>query len=431
MFRRIRLRLALWYALFLGATLAVLGTALYLAMVQEIYRTVDHQLRSAAETVVELLGTPAEYEITEQHPEEVEEALGTDTLWVYLEARGRSPLRRSPAWALFFPHRDLLAQVVEDGRPRYLTLLTPEGRVFRFYTALFQSGTSQGEAGKPQLEGIIQIARDITEPLLTLRRLLLTLLAIGAGALILAALGGSFMAGRAMQPIMAALKRQREFAADASHELRTPLSIIRTSAELLKDEVGSEKEARELVENIVSESRRMTALVEDLLTLARADSGELELDVSSTDLAQLAREAVERISPLAREKGIAVETHIPPSLPLKGDPRRLGQLLLILLDNAIKYTPPGGQVAVRGERKGHRMEVTVRDTGPGIPPEHQEKVFERFYRIDRARSRREGAGLGLAIARWIVQAHRGQIKLDSEPGKGTTVTVSLPVEGPS
>ncbi len=425
MLRRIRLRLALWYAFFLGSTLVVLGGSLYLAMAREIYQSVDQQLRSAAETVVELLGTPAEYEITEQHPEEVEKVLGTDTIWVYLEAKGRSPLRRSPAWARFFPHREMLAQVVQDGRPRYLTLAVPEGRVYRFYAALFSSRLGP----EPRLEGVIQTARDITEPLITIRRLLLTLLVTGAGAVVLAALGGSFMAGRAMQPILAALRRQREFAADASHELRTPLSIIRTSAELLRDEVGAREEARELVENIVSESRRMTALVEDLLTLARADSGELELEIAPTDLARLAREAVDRIGPLAREKGVAVEAFLPSSLPLAGDSRRLEQLLLILLDNAVKYTPRGGRVTVNGEKKNHRVEIRVRDTGPGIPPGEREKVFERFYRGDKARSRREGgAGLGLAIARWIVEAHRGHIRLESEPGKGTLVVVSLPAQ---
>jgi heavy metal sensor kinase len=219
----------------------------------------------------------------------------------------------------------------------------------------------------------------------------------------------------------------RRFTADASHELRTPLAAIRTEAEVALSKPLDPEECRHLLGSILEECARLTLLTEQLLALAREDAGVARQAQEPVDLTTLVRDAAETMRPLAESRGVELRCETAGAAEVRGDAARLRQVLYNLLDNAIKYTPERGMVWVSAGRRGRDAVVTVQDTGVGIPPEHLSRVFDRFYRVDKARSREEGGtGLGLSIARSIVTAHGGRIELTSTPGHGTTCTVTLP-----
>jgi heavy metal sensor kinase len=219
----------------------------------------------------------------------------------------------------------------------------------------------------------------------------------------------------------------RRFTADASHELRTPLTAIRTEAEVALAKPLTAAEHLDLLGSILEECGRLTRLTEQLLALAREDAGASPQAHEPLDLAALLGAVAETMRPLAEAKGLRLDVRGADGLGVHGDSARLRQVFYNLLDNAVKYTPEGGSIEVRLGRGGHEAVVTVRDTGVGIPPEHLPHVFDRFYRVDKARTRAEGGtGLGLSIARSIVTAHGGRIELTSVPGHGTTCTVFLP-----
>jgi heavy metal sensor kinase len=220
----------------------------------------------------------------------------------------------------------------------------------------------------------------------------------------------------------------RRFTADASHELRTPLTAIRTEAEVALSKPMDAAGYHQLLESILEECERLTSLTEQLLALAREDAGLIRPDADPIDIPELLEDVVRTMRPLAEAKGLRLHLEGNVGGTVCGDASRLRQVFLNLLDNAIKYTPRGA-VAVRCEQAGGKIHVTVRDEGIGIPPEHVPRVFDRFYRVDKARSRElGGTGLGLSIAKTIVTAHGGRIDLTSTPGRGTTCTVTLPAE---
>jgi heavy metal sensor kinase len=227
-----------------------------------------------------------------------------------------------------------------------------------------------------------------------------------------------------------AVVQLRQFTADASHELRTPLSVLKAQAQAALSSGVLEPEAASLVKSQLEEIDRLTLMVEDLLTLSRLDSG--SLDRASVDLADLVLESVEQFRAVAERKGVELAvTEIEPSV-LEGDRSQLRRVVSNLLDNALKYTEPGGHVIVELGRRQDRMRLVVADDGQGIPPSEVPLIFERFYRADPSRSRRTGgAGLGLAIVKRIVESHGGSVSVTSEPGKGATFVVHLPSEAPS
>jgi heavy metal sensor kinase len=219
----------------------------------------------------------------------------------------------------------------------------------------------------------------------------------------------------------------RRFTADASHELRTPLMAIRTEAEIALGGPSLPAEHQHLLESILEECDRLSRLTHQLLTLSREDAGVARQTRERADLAALVGGVVDTMRTVAEAKHLDLRIEASASVPIQGDEARLRQVLYNLLDNAIKYTPEGGAVEVRVRTEARVAVVTVRDTGIGIPPEHLPRVFDRFYRVDKARSRAEGGtGLGLSIAKTIVVAHGGRIELTSTPGQGTLCTVRLP-----
>jgi heavy metal sensor kinase len=231
-----------------------------------------------------------------------------------------------------------------------------------------------------------------------------------------------------MDRLEGAFKRITQFTADASHELRTPTALIRTAAELSLRRDRDSAEYRETLGQVLEEAQRMGILIESLMTLARMDSGAESLNYTTLDVASLVREASLAGQPLAVSKQIHFEHEIPNEpILVSGDPHALRRLFLILIDNAVKYTPANGRVSVTLNRSGNDVAVKVRDTGIGISQQDLPFIFDRFYRADKARSRESGAGLGLSIARWIADAHRGSIRVESGVGQGSSFEVRIPV----
>jgi signal transduction histidine kinase len=289
-------------------------------------------------------------------------------------------------------------------------------------------------AGQPifyngEIIGTIYVGKDISFAYQLFKWLLIIL-----GSLVIIFSGVALflsyvMSKKAMVPISVAFDRQREFVADASHELRTPLSVMLSSIDTMEMTVDTETDdfSRKLLFNMKDEVKRMTRLVGDLLTLARSDSKNIEYRKETFDFRPPAEKAIQSVESLAAAKQIDLTLVAPDSLITQGDPEKLAQLLYILLDNAIKYTLPNGEVRLILSAKLHELIIQVQDSGIGIKPEDHDQIFNRFYRADKARSRQMGShGLGLAIAKWIVDIHNGRIHVDSEVGKGSTFTISIP-----
>jgi signal transduction histidine kinase len=270
---------------------------------------------------------------------------------------------------------------------------------------------------------LIQVERSVEPEHEALGKLLAGLLICGAAGVVLAGIGGWFLAGKSLAPVRVAFARQHAFVSDASHELRTPLTVIRANAEFIQQEQPDNAEARD----IIGETDRLSALVDALLAVAR---GQKHADSAMTDvdLGELIEKAAASFQPLAAEQGLELSAVAADDVVVMGDREQLQQVIVIMLDNAVRYTASGGRVHVQARRDGSNAIVTVHDTGIGIGEQELERVFERFYRADEARNRQSGgAGLGLAIARELVTRHGGKISVDSTEGAGSTFTIQLPV----
>jgi heavy metal sensor kinase len=220
----------------------------------------------------------------------------------------------------------------------------------------------------------------------------------------------------------------RRFTADASHELRTPLTALRTVGEVALRGPAKADELRAAIESMLEEARRLSGLAESLLTLARLEGGGEHLPKESVDLSALIRETYESLRQVADEKGVSVQLSNDTAIAVRGDKLLLGRAIFNVLQNAIRYTPPGKIVSIRSARKANEAYIQVEDQGPGIDAKYQRQIFERFFRIDPSRSRADGGhGLGLAIAKWSIERHGGRIELQCEVGSGCTFLLCLPI----
>lgn len=273
---------------------------------------------------------------------------------------------------------------------------------------------------------LLQVGRSLVDQDRVLGRLLVGLGVLGGASSVV--LGGAswWLAGRTLLPTQRAWERQQTFVANASHELRAPLTLIRASAEMVRRRLPEDDDQRPLIDDILSECDHMSSLVNDLLLLSRLDSAQLKLERKPIDLAELLADVQRQIGRLADERGVALTTAGANGV-IWGDPTRMRQTLIILLDNALRHTPPGGSVHLEARPSRTQIEISVADTGSGIAPEYLPHVFERFYRVPGDRQdQREGAGLGLAIAKALVEGQGGVIRLDSKLGFGTRVMLAMP-----
>jgi signal transduction histidine kinase len=403
LFTPARIRLTVWYVSILGAVLVVLGTALYVA--------VRSQLLSGVDEGVRLVAARAEGQWrSEGHVDVRSLSKGSYTVNTITPQEfqtGPDPTGR----AHYVP--ESMNAALQNGSD--LRWVGSEGDRLRVYS-IFIPGKTESQAT------LIQVTRSVASEHEALGKLLVGLLIGGLGGLVLAAIGGWFLARKSLRPVREAFSRQQDFVADASHELRTPLAVIRANAEYLQQEQPENREAQD----IIRETDRLSTLVDGLLAMARGDQPEQYL--GDVDLGALAEDVVDAFEPIAAERGIELTAAAGDAVHVRGDREQLRQVLVILLDNALRYTPVGGRVHVQVRKDGSSALLTVHDTGIGIAEDAVERVFERFFRGDDARNRQSGgAGLGLAIARELVAQHSGRISVESTEGAGSTFTVRLPL----
>jgi signal transduction histidine kinase len=423
MFNAARWRLAFYFAAAFAVIIVLLGGAIMLSARASLYDQVNDDLKDRTERLQHSLRQSAGGQIdgpfVRRFPlEDFQRDAGA------LGATGYQA-------ALTAPNVFLRTVNYEDaGLPQYNELAQEVGDEATTIDVKTEDGEDMRLRAQPVAdEAYIVVARSIEPEQQALRRLLVVILGGSAAGLALACAGGFVLAGRALRPIQTAMDAQRTFVADASHELRTPLSLIRANAEIMKRDASGAGDS-EALDDIIKETDHLSYLVGQMLTLARADVKEAPFAREDLDLSALAGDVVREVRVLGDQKHLTITCENTAGVRVRGDAQRLRELLLILLDNAYKYTDEGGSVTVRVVREDSAARLSVADSGRGIPAADQPHIFDRFYRVDKARSRElGGTGLGLAIARWITEAHGGTITLVSEPGRGTTVTVELPGSG--
>lgn len=272
--------------------------------------------------------------------------------------------------------------------------------------------------------GSVYAATDVGGSLSHLDQLLITSLLLLVGLVFLASMGGWWMADRSLQPLRLALQQQRRFIADASHELRAPLTVMTTALSLVREEAGQQlgEFHRETLDDALDETRRLSRLAEELLLLARADAGGIEPVMMVFDPLDLLEQKARLYSTRAEDKGLQLVCELDEHLRIRADRDLFQRMLDVVLENALTYTPEGGQVRLRTCLKQGRAVVMVSDTGPGMTPEEAERAFQRFYRADPARQRnQQGAGLGLSLVRELAELQGACVELTSSLGKGTQV----------
>lgn len=332
-----------------------------------------------------------------------------------LDPKGRLLFDPNPYAPPLPPDRDALRAALATGSD-LRTITNADGSRVRLLT--YRLTRSDGPAA-------LQLGRVLTDQEHVLNELLVVLVALSGVSMIILGLGSWWLAGRALRPAQNAWERQQSFVASASHELRTPLTLMRASAEVaMRSLADTDAEQRELMGDVLTEADHMRRLVDDLLTLSRLDSGRLKLERGPIDLRDLLGDIQRQVGRISAEHAIGIRLGAVDGVAL-ADVDRLRQVLLILLDNSMRYTPAGGQITLSAERRGQTVQIQVADSGSGIAPEHLPHVFERFYRADQARGVSGNVGLGLPIARGLIEAQHGKIGIASSPGAGTTVTITL------
>jgi two-component system sensor histidine kinase CiaH len=419
MLRRVRWRLVGWSA---GSTLVlllVLGGALYFSVDASLNAAARTQLQRQADDAVRFLARLPNGDIPDPDDQPGGDPRfgtpefggpGSGTITLVVDAEGEFA-GAEPNDTTDLPVMDGVDAALAGGTDlRYATVEDAPVRVLSEQTTL---------QGSPYVVQVIQL-RSAEQR--TLNTLLLVLAGGGLAVLLLAGVVGFVYAGNALVPIRESLRRQREFAADASHELRTPLTIVRGSVEDLRRHADQPVgEVGEALTDIESEVDHLTGLVEDLLLLARSDSGAVELRREPVELDEAAGEALQRLRTLADARGVTLQLDAAP-VRLTGDPDRLRQLVAILVDNAIRHSPSGATVTVRVSASPPMLRVD--DQGKGIRTEDLPHVFDRFWRAPDAPT--GGTGLGLSIAAWIVEHHGGTIEASNRPEGGARFEVRLP-----
>ena len=423
-FGRSRRQLAFAYALIMGIFLAVIIFVVHMAMNWSMFSEQAQELSDAANGVAEAqtfyLQNPDDAVDENRYYKSV-----NDRLFFYIFTEDKRLVRFERA---SFRLEQFVLDVIEGW-----SIDEGQVEVFSHSNEIGQLSTVMMTSKKIINDRTVQtlyVGKDVTALYSGLQKATYAQVVLGFVALLIASAIGYFMAGRALIPLKEAYDKQKQFAADASHELRTPLAVVMSSADLLLADPSIQNPfLRQVLEDLKSEVKKMTNLVSDLLMVARSDNNALKVKIQRLDLTEILKQVIRTMTPIAEKKNIRLAGEDFRKVMINADEQRIKQLTIILVDNAIKYTPEGGAVLVRLENVDESRAVfAVMDSGIGIAPEDLDKVFERFYRVDKARSREMGGnGLGLAIAAEIVKLHEGKISVASKLGEGTKFTVELKI----
>jgi len=485
-FRSLRFKLTLWYVFILGILLIAFSGFLYFTLSKSLYRGVDNKLRSLAELIASESTSPLS-------------KFGFGNIDQTLEASMN--LRPVGKFIQVLDETGGIDRKSDNLKNVQLPISLNALKNASMGLVTFETNRSIGNtplrivtlpvAEKDHTMRIVQVASSLEAVEDTMNTLLLILIITVPSALIMASLGGQFLAHKALKPVNQitqtarmitsqnlnqripppkvkdeiarlaetfnemitrldqSFRQIKQFSSDASHELKTPLTILRGEVEVTLRKERTFSEYQRILRSNLEEVDRMTQIVDDLLLLSRADNGEIQLSQKEMDLSEILRELTVQTHILARSKNLSLQTFLPEErVAILGDPLRIRELLLNLIENAIKYTEEGGGITIHLSKDGvtssgkdaeERLEVKknglaeikVTDTGIGIAKEDQGRIFDRFFRVDKARSREQGgSGLGLSICKWIVEAHQGKISVESEIGRGSSFIVQLPLRHP-
>jgi signal transduction histidine kinase len=418
---RLRLRLTAWYAATFCGILALLGGGLFLVVRHQLSRQLDASLLEATAELIQAARIREVEARTVQGSvvDAVDELHIPDRMLYLVDVDGQpvKPARADP-WIQDAGRRAGRLERLDEQHA------TAGREGLRLHAERFRLAS-----GSPLVA--IAVGNNV-ELQNRYAALIAAFGGAGLAALLLVAAGGWLLVRKSTAPVEATIEQMRRFMADAAHELRTPLTVLRSRAEVTLQQPRETATYVAALSGIESEARRLGRIVEDLLTLARADTGERPVERRRIYLDDLALDAIQAAQAVAETHGITLEVEEFAEALVEGDAALLRQLIMILLDNAVKFTEPGGRVRIRVGGPMSRPSLVVEDSGIGIPEDQLPHIFERFYRGDPARTRArpsrsgEGAGLGLSIARWITRVHDADIQVTSAAGRGTRVEVRFP-----
>lgn len=455
----IRVRLTLWYVAIFSALLIFFSLFAYALIARSLRGQLDNALTiTANNAAAAFLSEMSEGDHTEAESaaEVLQQMALTNFQVAFLSGDNLVAATRFAIWS-----HPSLADARNINQPLLTTVRTPNSEDARMIVLPVTT------RGREYLIAIAAPVQAVEEQLSEIRRIffIVALLALGV-----AGVGGYLLARKSLAPVVAmseqaqrigvsnlgerlpvgnkrdelgrlaaifnellarmgrAFESLRQFTADAAHEFRSPLAVIFSEADVALSQKRSPDEYQESLGVIKDEARRLSLLVDDMLDLARADAGAQQLQRAEFYLNDLVDECCRSARALAAPRRISLLAESTPDLIYFGDEELLRRMLMNLLNNAVKYTPESGEVKVSLKNDDRQVTIAITDTGIGIPPEVSERIFDRFFRVDKARSRAEsGTGLGLPIARWIAEAHGGSIAVQSEPGRGSVFTASLPM----
>ncbi|WP_026694549.1 sensor histidine kinase [Peribacillus kribbensis] len=404
MFRKTRLQLTLLNSIVFIIILIFLGRAIYFYMESQVYKGANESLHLLMQRV----------SVT---------AAGSDVFHVNV------PDNKDPStYVLVWNQDNKLIEEFSEPSPFFVAnqkkfYSSKRNKIEEFSVKNYTFRSLTTEVGPAK----IQVVRLVTAEKKVLDRLVLILIIGGGIGILFAILAGFFLAGRALVPIQRAWDNQQQFVSDASHELRTPLSVIQSRTEMLFRSPSATIEEKAVDISIISkEARRLNKLVASLLTLAKSDTGRVAVNKENFSLDSLIREIIEQYSDIAAFQDKTIKEGKVEPVMFMGDKERIHQLIVILVDNALKYTEEGGEIELSCRKDSLSVVLSVKDNGIGIEAGNIPKIFNRFFQVDSSRTSQEGAGLGLSIAKWIADNHSGSFKVKSSPGKGTLIDVIFP-----
>jgi len=483
--RSLRFKLTLWYVLILGILLISFSTFLYFTLSKSLYRDVDNKLKSLAELIASESSSPLSKFSFGTIDQALEASMNLKPIGKFiqvLDVSGNIGGKSDNLRNVQLPISLNALKNASKGSITFETNRTVGNTPLRIMTFPVVENS--------HVTKIVQIASSLEGVEDALNKLFLILIIAVPSTLILASLGGQFLAHKALKPVDnitqtarmitsqnlnqrinppkvkdeisrlietfnemisrldQSFRQMKQFSSDASHELKTPLTILKGEVEVMLRRERTSQEYQQTLKSNLEEINRMSQIVEDLLTLSKADTGEIRLNKEDISLTEILNEVIAQMDRLAKSKKLHLSaSNHHQDIHIFGDALRLRELFINLIENGIKYTEEGGSIHIilqkeyplptrdqsdRVEReKGEFVKIIVSDTGIGIAQEDEERIFNRFFRVDKARSREQGgSGLGLSICKWIVEAHQGKIEVESELGKGSSFVVRLPLSPP-